>query len=688
MSLADIQAEAVAQAVDEFDRLGRDTFLRKYGYRKSKRYLLRLNGSFYDSKAIVGAAHGFARPDLGPLKAADFSAGELTVVRRLRSLGFEVISSEDDGVSESPRLQQALQTIMDLFPKARLEPFQAKPELWAAFEHARAAMESLEDVGGNPHVRVKWPPGQGNWAKVPWIALLDDRVTNTTQRGVYVVLLFRQDMSAVYLTLNQGVTQPKADLGARAGRERLRARAREIRATSSELAGNGFMLDDEIDLRTESGLGADYEVSTIAYKLYPSGQVPHESAIEADVEALMDAYQAYVDGQTLEVTPIDTSDSLFPVVEDFANGLLAAHLQFGSRHTELVRSFIASLATKRFVILTGLSGSGKTQIAIRFGEWLGDGRWTLEPVRPDWTGSESLFGFIDALQPSAEGRPAWHVPRALRFMLGAVRDPQHPYLLILDEMNLAHVERYFSDVLSGMESETPVLPNLVVESDGRWRQPLDAPERLRFPKNLFMAGTVNVDETTYMFSPKVLDRANVFEFRVETHDLSLDYQKPVSCPPGAEALVRTFLAIASNDVWQRESPAEGIEEFGNRLREVHVILSAAGYEFGHRVYYEATRFAAILDSAGDSDPMSALDLQILQKVLPRLHGSRRRLEPLLCALAHYCYDLTIEQSLADGPPAFDPLIQLQLEPRLPLSFEKLKRMTRNVRANQFTSFTE
>jgi hypothetical protein len=127
-----------------------------------------------------------------------------------------------------------------------------------------------------------------------------------------------------------------------------------------------------------------------------------------------------------------------------------------------LRAVLAALVTKPFAVLAGLSGSGKTQLALRLGEWLGSAdidRSLVVAVRPDWTGPESLFGYEDALRPaSADGRAAWYVPATLEFMLDASQDPDHAYLLVLDEMNLAHVERYFSDFLSGFES-------------GEWRGP-------------------------------------------------------------------------------------------------------------------------------------------------------------------------------------------------------------------------
>src|SRR5688572_28611488 len=80
------------------------------------------------------------------------------------------------------------------------------------------------------------------------------------------------------------------------------------------------------------------------------------------------------------------------VVEDFARALLESNVSFGKSHLDLVRAFVASLAAKPFVILTGLSGSGKTQIGLRFGEWLGKEHYHVAAVRPDWTGPEALFG--------------------------------------------------------------------------------------------------------------------------------------------------------------------------------------------------------------------------------------------------------------------------------------------------------
>ncbi|MCV7298278.1 hypothetical protein H7J93_01340 [Mycobacterium barrassiae] len=359
---------------------------------------------------------------------------------------------------------------------------------------------------------------------------------------------------------------------------------------------------------------------------------------------------------------------------DFADAVNASGLRF-PEGSNLVRSFLSSLLAKPFAILTGLAGSGKTQLAMRLGEWFGTDehgrhRHVVVPVRPDWTGPESIFGYEDALRRSASGAPVWYVPEAFEFVLRAANDPGHPYLLILDEMNLAHVERYFSDFLSGVESRRPVLPDLVFEEHARqWVLRDVEAQRLPLPRNLFVVGTVNVDETTYMFSPKVLDRAFTFEFRVTADELDAELQRPSAVRAGEDRRVRAFASLAERDDWQGEHPHPARDEIVSTLRDAHAILARANQEFGHRTLYEIVRFCSFFAATGDTDGHTALDLAMMQKVLPKIHGSRRRIEPVLNEL----------KALAEGPGTV---------PRLPVTHHKIVRMIESVRANQFVSFAE
>lgn len=837
MAIPAVPRERLLDAMNQFDHEVRDSAeFRDWTENGAYRYAIEENGKLYPVKKIVSIATGV------PVKA--FYGGD-EANSYVQARGFTVAPLPG---APANGIQAGLEAVVARYRDARQGQFGGTHEVVRLLEKLERQLQVCEPVTERPTLRVKASAGMGNWARVPWIAFLDSRETTSTQDGVYVVFLFREDMSGVYLTLNQGVTVPKQELGVTGARAQLRDRATQLRKYCAALVESGFRIDGEIDLRAEEGLGADYENSTVAYKLYERDHVPPDDLLTNDLSKVLEAYDEYLDdkgvratggpgywvfqanptrydlatalgqrkemawlalqrartmrvgdrvfmweagpnagivgyatiikapenspfpddeipfsrdpekfeglqprvrlriegtvsprvtkaeleahlqlrelaivraprmtnylltpdqGRTLEALvadrartvsqPISRPEPTVPprldlaaVSQAFAQALATSHVSFGANHERVVRSFIASLATKRFVILTGLSGSGKTQIGVRFGDWLGPGRSLIVAVRPDWTGSEALFGYEDALQPAAaDGRRSWHAPEVLRFMLQAAQDPHWPYLLVLDEMNLAHVERYFADVLSGMETGHDCLSNLTLEG-GYWRVRPQGPEKIPVPGNLFIVGTVNIDETTYLFSPKVLDRANTFEFRVDTADLVASAQRPQPCSPGDAALVRGFLAIAGNDNWHLAHQAAGAVAFESHLRTVHGLLSEAGLEFGHRVFYEAIRFSAMLESAGSPDPLEALDLQVMQKVLPRMHGSRRRLEAPLCAVAKFCLDLSFEPGSAEpGRPAkFDPLAAPPHLPQLAVSFDKVRRMVRSLRANQFTSFTE
>lgn len=377
--------------------------------------------------------------------------------------------------------------------------------------------------------------------------------------------------------------------------------------------------------------------------------------------------------------------NLADVAAVFREAIDQSGLVVPQEHDDRVLAVMAALATKPFVILSGLSGSGKTQLALRLGEWFGSStqgrRFLPVAVRPDWTGPEALFGYEDALREVKDGRAAWFVPDTLKFMLRARRDPGLPYLLLLDEMNLAHVERYFSDFLSGIESREPVLPNLEPDAGGVWRPATDGPEKVKLPANLFIVGTVNVDETTYLFSPKVLDRAFTFEIRTGTDELGPSRERPRPIEPGPEALLKALVEAANDDHWHVRTPSAHQDQIVAALRRLHSALTKSGDEFGHRVFYESLRLAAAFDRMGAGSLSRALDYILLLKIVPRIHGSRRRAEPVLQRLQRFAHD--IEADL-EGP--VDPA--LTSDPVLPLSAAKIDRMLHAVRVNQFVSFSE
>lgn len=334
----------------------------------------------------------------------------------------------------------------------------------------------------------------------------------------------------------------------------------------------------------------------------------------------------------------------------------------------LLLRFGAALLAKRFLILTGLSGSGKTKLAHAFASWLTESKeqYRLVAVGADWTTNENVVGYQDALQPDIYRKPSNGL---LEVILRAAADAERPYFLIMDEMNLSHVERYFADILSTIESDQEIALHASAESlKSGENDNLLVPSKISLPKNLFIIGTVNVDETTYMFSPKVLDRANVIEFRATADDIAAFLDNPSAVDmdllegKGA-AFGPAFVAEASAVIQLKSETAAKLKE---RLADVFAALAPIGAEFGFRTAYEITRFTHFHDKLTGAGWQfnDALDAQVLQKLMPKLHGSQRRLEPVLKALESFC---TAHQCNA--------------------SLEKIKRMQDRLK-DGFTSFAE
>jgi len=162
---------------------------------------------------------------------------------------------------------------------------------------ARQLSESKQ-VRRFPGVVTKWSAGQGNWATIPWIAALDSRETVRTSHGVYVVYLFRADMSGLYLTLNQGTTQVQSEFGKEAHRV-LRERAALLRKHASGLPALGFDLTNAIELRNDSALVRGYEAATVAHKLYERSNVPADTRILEDLAVLLDVYDKLVPSERI-----------------------------------------------------------------------------------------------------------------------------------------------------------------------------------------------------------------------------------------------------------------------------------------------------------------------------------------------------------------------------------------------------
>ncbi|XID92250.1 McrB family protein [Paenibacillaceae bacterium WGS1546] len=546
----------------------------------------------------------------------------------------------------------------------------------------------------DPDLKVQASVGMGTWARIPWIAIMDRRITETTQKGEYIVYLFSEDMSSVYLTLMQGVTEPNKK-GKTEAHKYLRNKVQEIRAM---IPLEGLQKDEEIHL-TSDGLGYDYQVSTVAYYKYDRDNLPTEEQLSADLENLVDNYKQYVhlvlqsnDGQEQSSVPTTQPPMLNLSVNERLDAVKAYIRQRGfSFPDHLIENFYLSMKTKPFVILAGVSGTGKTKLVQLFAEAIGatseNGQYTLIPVRPDWSDPSDLIGYKDL---SDRFRPG-----PLTDVLVEASDPANrdkPYFICLDEMNLARVEHYFSDMLSILETQKRQEDRIVTD-------PLIRPSalaneedqskygRLHIPDNVYLIGTVNMDETTHPFSKKVLDRANTIEF----NEIQLDvYPSPsvnsVPTQPASNAFLRAdYLQLV--DAYQG-SNIPLIEKATSELVRINDILGQIHSHVGFRIRDAICFYLLYNEQAGLLTNDEALDYQLLQKILPRIQGSNRSVKRVLLQLLEIALGKKLNKGELedDASELWSNLAKTVESAKYPQSAIKIVFMLRRLDEDGFTSY--
>ncbi len=330
--------------------------------------------------------------------------------------------------------------------------------------------------------------------------------------------------------------------------------------------------------------------------------------------------------------------------------------------------------------------------------------WLFIPVRPDWRDSKSLLGYFNPLT----GAYVW--TDFLRFLVRAAQSYRNgeglAWFVILDEMNLARVEYYFADFLSVLESGRT--------ADGWSREALridypttsdgDLPPReLRLPPSLVFIGTVNVDETTHAFSPKVLDRAFTIEF-IEADFTSYPPVGSTTAPSLTPQLQADMLQrFSQNGQFQRIAKEritayiDAHPEVRDHLQALNMLLQPYTMHFGFRVFDEIVSFLAaaeenaLFDTLGTST--AAFDAAVLMKVLPKFHGSRNKLEAPLRAVLAWCIDptnpdvmpLATKLDQCDSASAVVQLLRQQTY-LYPHTAARIRRMFWSIYTDGFASF--
>lgn len=264
-----------------------------------------------------------------------------------------------------------------------------------------------------------------------------------------------------------------------------------------------------------------------------------------------------------------------------------------------------------------------------------DPNYKIVPVGANWTENRHVLGFYNVITEEYNETPSYSLIKAAKNDIGS------PYFLILDEMNLSHVERYFADFLSAIESGQPI--PLYSNDDENYE--------LDIPDNLLVVGTVNVDETTYMFSPKVLDRANTIEFptMAAKEYMNSDFKefdfKNINylMNPLEDLDVRNMNVYDLKDIFMFINCSEGNlwDVLSNELDLFQSILKKINFDFGFRVINEILRFMFVSWRYEDS-PQNwenwerYFDAQVKQKILPKLHGSQKAIGQTINELFNAC----------------------------------------------------
>jgi MoxR-like ATPase len=350
-----------------------------------------------------------------------------------------------------------------------------------------------------------------------------------------------------------------------------------------------------------------------------------------------------------------------------------------------ITNFYLSLKTKPFVILAGISGTGKTQLPRLFAEAIGMTKDQVIqiPVRPDWTDASDLIGYT-SLQGNFISKPLTEA------IIKAKEDISKPHFFILDEMNLARVEHYFADFLSIIETRFRTKTNevktdfLLLKNQLKDANNAFLYDDIYWPENLYLIGTVNMDETTYPFSRKVLDRANSIEMNtVELDWIDKQKQKVDKLKIFTNAYLKSEY-IASIELTKTDKLQ--VEEALEMLKKINKILEISNLHFAYRVRDEIIFYVLYAKKEQLLKPEEAIDFQIMQKILPRVHGSSTRTQKVITGLLNLLANEEVATSYPDLEYLEKNKKSILKKSNYPKSTEKLIFMLERFDENRFTSF--
>lgn len=487
---------------------------------------------------------------------------------------------------------------------------------------------------------IKGSVGVGRATKTPWIAIMDNDITKSTREGVYIVFLLSSDYKKVYLTLNQGTTVPE-QFGPRKSKKEITQNTHNIRELLHE-SNETLKHDDNADISDER-----YKIGAIYYSLWDTED---ENKGERLLRTYLDVYKKYKEKKNIKEETKNINQN---------------------QKDPKYRPYITAIKSKPFLLLAGISGTGKGRIVRELARacWDKDSKeydvqkpinYEMIQVKPNWHDSSELIGYISRIS----GQPVFIPGEFLKFIVKAWEHPEVPYFLCLDEMNLAPVEQYFAEYLSVIETrkknndgkivtDALIKPEYKNERDektnelkpAQWYENLVdtllagcsdtniwalrkqfLTEGISIPQNLIVVGTVNMDETTFSFSRKVLDRAMTIEMNEVDLYSGLTEQHEQIGKLGEKELIGT--AVEGVDVY--EGYKDVCEKALAYLQAVNNVLNGTPFKIAYRtrndfLLYVVNNLPYNKDEQGndlseDFVIARALDEITSMKILSRIEG--------------------------------------------------------------------
>lgn len=355
----------------------------------------------------------------------------------------------------------------------------------------------------------------------------------------------------------------------------------------------------------------------------PKTETIIQKDIEPIVESLSSMEEVPVNDAVEEVVSRETSEKVFTEM-DFLRRLQETAEGAGLLYDKKdLINFHISVKSSRLVVLAGMSGTGKSGLVRLYGKALGlpEERVRFLPVRPSWMDDGDILGYVDMknmVYRSADTGLA-------ELLINAAAHPEQLYMVCFDEMNLARAEHYFAQFISVLEKEEhPVIrlynPALAPRLYNSEKYPADIP----VGRNVIFTGTVNVDESTYHFSDKILDRANVITLHQgRFRDLMGLSRKEIGTLP--EVTAEQFLSFrVDQGLGLTEKELDLLDELNDAFKK-----SGISCGIGFRIACQMGRYLENIPQNNTFHREEGLDAQVVQRILTKLRGSSQQLSSLV-----------------------------------------------------------